>query len=337
MKVRAGSRPPTSSMTMWTLGAPRTWAASPVSGRLLRSSPSRGRVRSVSAMAASVSRAPARSSSIARRVWRILTTPAPTVPSPSRPMRTSLTRLTRGSSSTAGSAAQILEPAQRLTDALLVLHERETNVAFAVLAEADTRRDRDLRFLNEELRELQRAEAAEGFGDRRPHEHCALRLGHAPAELVEAVHQHVTAFSMDLDDLLDALLVGLERHDAGDLDRLEGAVVEVRLDAGEGADHTCVAADEPKPPPRHVVRFRGREDLDADLSRAGYREERRRLVAVEREVGVREIVNDHQPVLARKVDDLHEELAVHAHRGRIVRERQDEQLGLGPREPRRLL
>src|SRR5207249_9053969 len=125
----------------------------------------------------------------------------------------------------------------------LVLHERETNVTLAVLAEADARRHRDLRFLDEELGELERAETAEGFGDRRPDEHRALRLRHAPAELVETVHQHVAALAVNLDDLLDALLVGLERHDAGDLNRLEGAVVEVRLDAGEGADHSRVAAD----------------------------------------------------------------------------------------------
>src|SRR4029450_2115578 len=191
MNVRAGSRPPTSSITMWTAAAPRTGPSSPVNGRLLRSSPSRARVRSVSAMAASVSRAPARSSSIARRGWRVLARPAPA-------------GAHRAFSVVGRSAAQVLEPAQRLTDALLVLHERETNVAFAVLAETNTRRHRDLRFLDEELGEPQRAEASEGFRNRRPHEHRALRLGHAPAELVEAVDQHVAALSVNLDDLLDA-------------------------------------------------------------------------------------------------------------------------------------
>src|SRR6266705_845815 len=142
MNVRAGSRPPTSSITMWIAGAVRTWAASPVNGRLLRSSPSRARVRSVSAMAASVSRAPARSCSIARRVWRILTTPAPTVPSPSKPMRTSLTGGTGRCLLGPASAAQLLEAAQRLPDALLVLHQRETHVALAVLTEADAGRHR---------------------------------------------------------------------------------------------------------------------------------------------------------------------------------------------------
>src|SRR6185436_11686244 len=105
------------------------------------SRPSRGRVRSVSATAASESRAPVRSCSIATRVWRIFTTPAPTVPRPSTPMRTSFTvlmifRLI------ATSAAQVLEAAQGLPDPMLVLHQREAHVAFAVLAEADAGRDR---------------------------------------------------------------------------------------------------------------------------------------------------------------------------------------------------
>ena len=63
----------------------------------------------------------------------------------------------------------------------------------------------------------------------------------------------------------------------------------------------------------------------------GHLEERGRPVAVVGEVRVGEVVHDHQLVLAREVDDLHEEVAVHAERGRVVREGQDQQLGLGPR------
>src|SRR5262245_22739586 len=220
MNERAGSRPPTSSITMWIDGSASTRAASPVIGSDLRSRPSRARVRSLSATAARVSRAPARSCSISLRVWRIFATPAPTVPSPSRPIRTSLARLTEGCP-TIRSAAQLLEPAQRLADPLLVLNEREPHVALAVLAEADARRHGHLGFLDQELGELQRAQALEGVGDRRPHEHRALWLGHLPAELVEPIHQHVAPLAMELDDLADALLVGLERDDTGDLDRLE--------------------------------------------------------------------------------------------------------------------
>ena len=101
--------------------------------------------------------------------------------------------------------------------------------------------------------------------------------------------------------------------------------------------HVGVAAHEAQPPARHVVRLRGREDLHADVLGARHLEERGRAVAIEREVGVGEVVHDHEPVLAREVDDLDEEVAVHAHRGGVVRERQDQQLGLRPRQPRRLL
>ena len=98
-----------------------------------------------------------------------------------------------------------------------------------------------------------------------------------------------------------------------------------------------VAAHEAQPPARHVVRLRGREDLDADVLGARHLQERGRPVAVEREVGVREVVHDHQPVLARELHHLDEEVALDAHGGRVVREREDEQLGLRPGELRRLL
>src|SRR2546425_8456962 len=169
-------------------------------------------------------------------------------------MRTSLTPVT-GRSPSARSTAQVLEPAQRLTDSLLVLDEREADVAFAVLAEADTRRHGHLRLLDEQLGELERAQTAEGFGDRRPHEHCALRLRDAPAELVEPIHQHVAALAVNVDDLGNALLVRLQRHDAGDLDRLERAAVEVGLDARQRAEHPRLTAQKAQPPAGHAVRL----------------------------------------------------------------------------------
>src|SRR5687767_798623 len=338
MKLRAGSRPPTSSMTMWTSGSPRTRAASFVSGSVSRSSPSRGRVRSVSATAARVSRQPARSSSVARCDWRILTTPAPTVPRPRSPMRTSPTDpLLMGWPRVGGSAVQVLEAAERLLDPLLVLDEGKADVPLAVFAEANARRDRHLRLLDEELRELERAEAAERVGNGRPHEHGALGLVDPPAQLVEAVDEDVAPLAVHLDDLVDDFLVAFERDDARDLDGLEGTIVEIRLDAGERVDHAGVAAHEAEAPAGHVVRLRRGEDLDADLLGARDLEERRRLVAVEGEVGVGEVVHDHEPVLAGEVDDLHEEVTVHAHGGGVVREGENQELRLRPCELRRLL
>src|SRR5688572_10545406 len=276
MKVRAGSSPPTSSTTTWMDGSSSTRAASPTMGSARRSRPSRGRVRSVSAMAARLSRAPARSWSISERVWRIFTTPAPTVPSPSRPMRTSFT----GS----GSATQRLEAPERLPDPLLVLDEGEADVPLSVLAEADAGRDRDSGLLDEQLAELQRAELPERVGDGRPHEHRALRLGHRPADLVETIDQDVAPLAVDLDDLGHALLVVLQRHDAGDLDGLKGAVVQVGLDPAQRAHHPGVAAHEAEPPAGHVVRLGGREDLHAHVLGPRHLQEGGRPVAVEREV-----------------------------------------------------
>src|SRR3989441_13363219 len=188
MNERAGSRPPTSSTTMSTWLSASTRPASVVIGRRATSGPSRGRVTSMSATAARRSRQPPRSSSIARSDSSSFTTPAPTVPRPSNPMRTSFTPVR--------SAPETLQAAQRLTDALLVFHQREPHGAFTVLAEADAGRDGDLRLLDQELREFQRAHAPEILRNRRPDEHGALRLLDRPAELVQPIDQDVAALAV---------------------------------------------------------------------------------------------------------------------------------------------
>src|SRR5262245_124894 len=263
MKDRAGSSPPTSSTTTWICGSSRTFWASEVNESRDRSRPSRGRMRSRSATRAKTRRQPERSSSRPRWASRSLATPAPTVPRPSRPMRTSLTSVT-----------EVFETAKRLADSLLVLDQREADVALAVLAEADPRRDRDLGLLDQQLGELERADAAEGLRDRCPHEHGGPGHRNGPAELVEPVDEDVPALAMHLHDLVHGRLVPFQGHDPGDLDGLEGAVVEVGLDPGQGVDHAGIAAHEGQPPARHVVRLGGREDLDADLLGDGGGQER---------------------------------------------------------------
>src|SRR5262245_50365115 len=158
MNERAGSSPPTSSMTTSMSGSDSTRCVSSVIGSCRMSRPSRGRVRSVSATAARVSRHPARSSRFARWLSRSFTTPPPTVP---RPRRASLTFFKGGTAAgiraPPASAVQGAEAAERLPDPLLVLHEGEAHVALPVLAEADAGRDGHLRLLDEQLGELQRS------------------------------------------------------------------------------------------------------------------------------------------------------------------------------------
>src|SRR4029077_1916368 len=113
------------------------------------------------------------------------------------------------------------EAAQGLSDTLRVLDEGEPDMAVAVLAEADARGHRHLALLDQQLGELERAHATEGLRDRGPHEHGALGLGHAPADLVQAVDQHVAALAVQLHDVAHALLLALERDDRRDLDGLE--------------------------------------------------------------------------------------------------------------------
>src|SRR2546422_11702501 len=81
----------------------------------------------------------------------------------------------------------------------------------AVFAETDAGRYRDLGLLDEQLCELERAHRPERLGDRRPHEHRALGLGHRPAELVEPVHEDVAAPAGGLDHVWHPPLVGLPR------------------------------------------------------------------------------------------------------------------------------
>src|SRR5262245_18155089 len=142
-----------------------------------------------------------------------------------------------GMSAAPSARGERLEAAEGLLDALLVLDEGEPHEALAVLAEADAGRHGDLALVDQELRELEGAHGAERLGNGRPYEHGAPGLRHAPSALVEAVHEDVPPLAVEFHDLLHDTLLALEGHDGSDLDRLESAVVEVGLDAGQSVDH----------------------------------------------------------------------------------------------------
>ena len=131
------------------------------------------------------------------------------------------------------------------------------------------------------------------FGGSRPNPDFGQRAEHevAPAD-VERGH------------LADAFLRPHERLDRGELDRLEQPGVDVRLELPVVRDRLGVADDRTAAPAGHVVALREREDLDADVERAGRREEAGRDVAVESQLGVRVVVHHENVVLARERDDL---------------------------------
>src|SRR5262244_338270 len=197
-------------------------------------------------------------------------------------------------------AEHLLDAADRLAGAVLVLDQCEAHMRVAIVAEPDPGRYRDLGVGEKLLRELERTHLLVGFRDRRPDVHRgAGRIDH-PARLVQPLHHHVAAPLVPEPDLVDARLGSFERDDRRDLDRREGPVVVVALDAGERLHHVGVADHEADAPAGHVVALRHREELDRDFARAGHLQDRRALVTVEHDVGVSEIVRHEDVVLSRK-------------------------------------
>src|ERR1700691_1163723 len=341
MSARAGSWPPNNSTTISISGCVTSVAASRVISFAGRPGTSSG-LRLRSATPASSSGAPRIRSYLSGLRSSSLTTPPPTVPHPSRAIRTGfncspmLLRLGSGAAGRADGncgvtgAQRVTNSAERLAGAMLVLDQREAYEAVAVLTEAHTRRDRDLGLGEQELRELERAHRAERLRNRRPHEHRRLGLLDRPSGAVEPIDQHVAPILVGRIDLGNAFLRSVERGDCCNLHRREHPVVEVRLQPPARRYHLAIADREADAPSRHVVALREREELDADIFRAGHLHHRRRLVAVEAQVRVREILRDHDVVFARELDHPIHEMQIDRCGGRVVREIHDEELGPRP-------
>src|SRR5690606_10540397 len=241
--------------------------------------------------------------------------PRPIVPIPNRPTRTGpnfskiLSRwpapqARAGSSERSGrprpdeavAAEGLANAPQGLPDPLLVLDQREAHMGVAVVAEADAGRNGDLGLVQQLLRELERSHGLVGIGDLGPDVHRGPGQVHLPADVGQAAIEHVAPLLVLDPDLLDAVLRAFQGRDGRHLHRREHAVVVVALDARERVDELAVADHEADAPARHVVALAHGEELDRDVARAGHLHDRRRLVAVEDDVGIGEVVH-HQDVV----------------------------------------
>ena len=176
---------------------------------------------------------------------------------------------------------------------------------------------------------------AQRLRQRRPDEHRPERRLDGPARACEPGAERVPAAPVDLAELARVIDRLAQRDGRGDLDRLERPVVEVRLQLCERGDDLGAADDEADAPAGHREGLRHAVELDRALGGAVGREHGRRLVAVEGDVGVREVVHEHEVVLAREVDEpLH--VGGRCDDGRrVVRERDDDDLGPGRLDRRR--
>ena len=218
---------------------------------------------------------------------------------------------------------------------MLVFDQRKPDMVIAVLSETDPRRHGDFRLGQQMLGEFERAFLPERLRDLGPDEHRRLRLFDFPADPVQPIDQDVPPVMIHLDHLFHALLRTVQGDDGGDLDRLKNAVVEVAFQLGQGGDHLRIPDAKTDPPSRHVIAFRQGEKFDADLLRPRRLQKARRLVAVEYQVGIGQVMHHQELVLFGEIDDLFEEVEVHHLRGRVVRKIDDQHFRLGPGLPGR--
>ena len=91
-----------------------------------------------------------------------------------------------------------------------------------------------------------------------------------------------------------------------------------------------IAHGESDPPAGHVVTLRKREKFHADILGARYLQKTRRLVAVEGQIGVGEIMDDDKIMLPRCAHHALEEIQLDDFRRRVMRKTDDQHLRLRP-------
>ena len=217
-----------------------------------------------------------------------------------------------------------------LLEPLGILDEGEPEIPLPGLAEAAARADGHVGLFQELHGEVDRAHPRlPRLGHCRPDEHAGAGRLDLPSDPPQAA-DHGVAPGLVLGDLgQPGLLAVPQGNDRGDLHRLEDPVVVIALDRLERGQHVAVASREADPPAGHVVALGHRRELAADALGPLHRQEARRLVAVEADVAVGEVVDHEEAVLLRQGDDLLEERLLHHGCRRVVRVVEHQDLGPG--------
>ena len=202
-------------------------------------------------------------------------------------------------------------------------------MVITVMAEPGARRNGYLGFGQQLFGKLQRAHFFVGFRNLRPHIHGRLGNIDIPSRRVQARAQHVAAILVGLPHVFHALLRAFERDDRRHLYRREGAVVVIALHTAQRIDQIAVADHVTHAPTGHVVAFRHGEKFHRHLFGARHLKDRRRLVIVKHDVGVRQIMHHVNIVLARNRDQPLEKREIDALRRRVAREIHDQHFRLG--------
>src|SRR5262249_61314408 len=96
-------------------------------------------------------------------------------------------------------------------------------------------------------------------------DHARERLRAVPPDSIKAANQHIPPFLIPEDGFLDTLLRSIQRNDAGNLQRLKNAVIQVALNLGQRANDLSISDTEPHTPSRHAVGLGKGIELDADI------------------------------------------------------------------------
>ena len=135
--------------------------------------------------------------------------------------------------------------------------------------------------------------------DGRPDIKRRFRFFEAPAQAVQAVHQHIAAL---LQKQSRGVIGGMvQRPPGGERDGGELLGVHIAFDGVQGAEGIRAADREADPPAGHVERFRQRMGLNRDFFGPVNLQNARRSVALKPRLGVRAVVQNQRVRFAGEV------------------------------------